>query len=130
MADSKVHSTWILYKHGHLLNIIDSTLTETCRHEEALRCIHVALLCTQVDAGIHPTISTVIMMISNSYLYLRIPFEHDGDLLGLCDNSQRPSFRHEGKVPSEGFGTIFLTRLLCFCAHTAPLLLCKHCYRK
>ena len=104
---------------GIFLNIIVSTLIETCRHEEALRCIHVALLCTQVDAGICPTISTVIMMISNSYLYLRIPIEHDDGLLGLYDDSQRLGFRHEGKVPSKGFDTIFLTRLLCFSANIA-----------
>ena len=54
------------------------------------------------------------------YLYLQIPFEHDGGLLGLCNDSQCLSFRYEGKMPSEGLGTIFLTHLLCFCAHAAP----------
>lgn len=57
---------WRLYKVGHLLNMIDSTIRETCRADQAVRCIHVALLCTQADAGIRPTIANVILMISSS----------------------------------------------------------------
>lgn len=57
---------WRLYKEGCLLNMIDPTVTQTCREEQAVRCIHVALLCTQADAGIRPTISNVQQMISSS----------------------------------------------------------------
>lgn len=60
-----VIQAWRLYKVGHLLSMIDSTIRETCRQDQALRCIHVALLCTQADAGIRPTISNVILMISS-----------------------------------------------------------------
>jgi len=56
---------WRLYKGGRLLDMIDSTVRETCVEEQAVRCIHVALLCTQADAGIRPTISNVILMISS-----------------------------------------------------------------
>eukprot|EP00253_Pinus_taeda_P002855 PITA_02855 len=64
---------WILFKNGNLLTVIDSTLRETCWEEQVLRCIQVALLCTQADAGIRPTISNVIPMISSSSVTLPIP---------------------------------------------------------
>jgi len=64
---------WRLYKRGSLPNTIDSTLAETCRQEQALRCIHVALLCVQGDAGLRPIISNVILMISSASVTLADP---------------------------------------------------------
>jgi len=64
---------WSLYKRGCLLNIIDSTLTETCRQDQALRCIHVALLCTQAAATFRPIMSNVILMISSASVTLANP---------------------------------------------------------
>jgi len=64
---------WRLYKRGCLPNMIDSTLTETCRQEQALRCIQVALLCTQADSGLRPFISNVILMISSASVTLANP---------------------------------------------------------
>eukprot|EP00253_Pinus_taeda_P024153 PITA_24153 len=64
---------WRLYKQGRFLDMIDSTVAETCGQEEAVRCIHVALLCTQADAGIRPAMSNVILMISSSSVTLPNP---------------------------------------------------------
>eukprot|EP00253_Pinus_taeda_P009636 PITA_09636 len=64
---------WRLYKRGCLPDMIDSTLAETMRQEQALRCIHVALLCTQADAGLRPIMSNVILMISSAPATLANP---------------------------------------------------------
>eukprot|EP00253_Pinus_taeda_P024151 PITA_24151 len=64
---------WRLYRQGRLLNMIDSTVTETCGQEDAVRCIQVALLCTQADSGLRPTMSNFILMISNSSVTLPNP---------------------------------------------------------
>jgi serine/threonine protein kinase len=64
---------WRLYKRGCLPNMIDSTLIETCKQEQALRCIHVALLCAQADAGLRPIMSNVILMISSASVTLANP---------------------------------------------------------
>eukprot|EP00253_Pinus_taeda_P021262 PITA_21262 len=64
---------WRLYKRGCLLDMIDSTLAETCREEQALRCIQVGLLCTQADAGLRPIMSNVILMISSASVTLANP---------------------------------------------------------
>eukprot|EP00253_Pinus_taeda_P017996 PITA_17996 len=89
---------WRLYKEGCLLNMIDPTVTQTCREEQAVRCIHVALLCTQADAGIRPTISNVQQMISSSSEVL--------------PNPKKPAFvRISERIPSTNNVTI--TELEC-----------------
>eukprot|EP00253_Pinus_taeda_P015242 PITA_15242 len=64
---------WRLYKRGCLPDMIDSTLAETMRQEQALRCIQVALLCTQADAGLRPSMCNVILMISSATATLANP---------------------------------------------------------
>eukprot|EP00253_Pinus_taeda_P008902 PITA_08902 len=64
---------WRLYKRGCLPDMIDSTLAKTIRQEQALRCIQVALLCTQADAGLRPIMSNVILMISSASVTLANP---------------------------------------------------------
>eukprot|EP00253_Pinus_taeda_P012450 PITA_12450 len=61
---------WRLYKRGCLPDMIDSTLAET---KQALRCIQVALLCTQADASLRPIMSNVILMISIASVTLANP---------------------------------------------------------
>lgn len=68
-----VIQAWRLYKRGCLPDMIDSTLAETIRQEQALRCIHVALLCTQADAGLRPIMSNVLLMISSAPVTLANP---------------------------------------------------------
>ncbi|GLJ22403.1 hypothetical protein SUGI_0421730 [Cryptomeria japonica] len=57
---------WRLYKGGNIMSIVDSTVSERCPEEQALRCIHVGFVCVQADAALRPPISNVMMMISNS----------------------------------------------------------------
>ncbi|KAH9302287.1 hypothetical protein KI387_013870, partial [Taxus chinensis] len=40
---------WRLYMGGAVLDMLDSTVRETCSQEQALRCIRVGLLCVQAD---------------------------------------------------------------------------------
>lgn len=74
-AQSLLEWAWRLYKQGRLLDMIDSTVRETCRREEALRCIHVGLVCTQADPGIRPAISNAVLMISSSSVTLPDPIK-------------------------------------------------------
>ncbi|GLJ19724.1 hypothetical protein SUGI_0357280 [Cryptomeria japonica] len=56
---------WKLFKGGNAMNMVDSKASKVVE-EQALRCIHVGLLCVQADATLRPTMSNVIMMISSS----------------------------------------------------------------
>ena len=66
---------WRLYKRGCLLDMIDSTLAETLRQEQDLRCIQAGLLCTQSDASLRPFMSNVILMISSASVTLENPIK-------------------------------------------------------
>ena len=55
-----------MWKESRGMEVIDASVRETClRHEEALRCIHVALLCVQEDPFDRPTMSSVVYMLAN-----------------------------------------------------------------
>ncbi|GLJ21211.1 hypothetical protein SUGI_0388550 [Cryptomeria japonica] len=64
---------WTLYKGGNILDMMDSRDLEAYPAEQALRCIHVGLLCVQDDAALRPAMSNVILMISSSSVPLPIP---------------------------------------------------------
>ncbi|XP_050379932.1 cysteine-rich receptor-like protein kinase 10 [Argentina anserina] len=51
---------WKLWKEGSGMEVIDASVRETCRIHEALRCIHVGLLCVQEVPADRPTMSSVI----------------------------------------------------------------------
>nr|XP_011461958.1 PREDICTED: G-type lectin S-receptor-like serine/threonine-protein kinase At4g27290 [Fragaria vesca subsp. vesca] len=54
---------WQLWKEGREMEVIDASVRETCRIHEALRCIHVGLLCVQEAPADRPTMSSVIHML-------------------------------------------------------------------
>ena len=64
---------WRLYKRGNLLNMIDPTIVECSPQEQALRCIHVGLLCVQADAANRPAMSEVVLMLSTNSIALPNP---------------------------------------------------------
>ncbi|KAJ7544695.1 hypothetical protein O6H91_09G089800 [Diphasiastrum complanatum] len=54
---------WQLYEENSLMEIIDPILKPTLKEEEAIRVIHVALLCTQAMATKRPTMPQVVAML-------------------------------------------------------------------
>ena len=63
---------WNLFKKGNALNLVDSKASEI-NEDQALRCIHVGLLCVQSDATLRPAMSNVVMMLSSSSVSLPNP---------------------------------------------------------
>jgi hypothetical protein len=55
---------WNDYLLGTISNIIDHNIQENY-HEDVLQVIHVALLCTQASATLRPSMSKVIMFLTN-----------------------------------------------------------------
>ena len=68
---------WGLYKRGNIVDMIDPAIIESCsdqeQQEQALRCIHVGLLCTQARTTIRPSMSTVNLMLSTEAMMLPEP---------------------------------------------------------
>ncbi|KAJ4726191.1 S-receptor-like serine/threonine-protein kinase [Melia azedarach] len=54
---------WKLWKEGKPLELIDSMFGESCNLSEAIRCIHISLLCVQQYPEDRPSMSSVVLML-------------------------------------------------------------------
>ncbi|CAN6452111.1 unnamed protein product [Victoria cruziana] len=72
-AEDLLGYAWRLWKEKKAIELINPTLRQYCKEFEALRCIHVGLLCVQENAADRPTIDSVIVMISNASVDLPMP---------------------------------------------------------
>ncbi|XP_027355241.1 uncharacterized protein LOC113865077 [Abrus precatorius] len=70
-----VYQAWTSWKEGRALELIESNVTESCNMSEALRCLHVSLLCVQQYPEDRPTMASVILMLE-SQMELVEPKEH------------------------------------------------------
>ncbi|XP_048434066.1 receptor-like serine/threonine-protein kinase SD1-8 isoform X2 [Pyrus x bretschneideri] len=57
---------WELWKEGRGMEVIDESVREACRLDEALRCIHIGFLCVQETPADRPTMSSVIHMLQGN----------------------------------------------------------------
>ncbi|XP_031276686.1 cysteine-rich receptor-like protein kinase 10 [Pistacia vera] len=64
---------WQLWNEGKGLELMDPTMDESCSPDEALRCLHVGLLCVQDQAIERPTMPKVISMLTNEAIPLPAP---------------------------------------------------------
>lgn len=56
---------WELWREERALELVDTTLIESCSRNEVMRCIHVGLLCVQDYAKDRPSMSNVVSMLMN-----------------------------------------------------------------
>ncbi|XP_061993787.1 probable receptor-like protein kinase At1g11050 [Rosa rugosa] len=86
---------WKLWKEGRGMEVIDASVRETCLPHEALRCIHVALLCVQEDPVDRPTMSSVIHMLANEAtslpLFKEPAFSTHSNYKAVCSSSPSSS---------------------------------------
>ncbi|KAE9461737.1 hypothetical protein C3L33_06350, partial [Rhododendron williamsianum] len=64
---------WDLWDSGKAMELIDPSVAGSCYPNEALRCIHVAMLCVQDSAGDRPTMSSVVLMLESENATLPMP---------------------------------------------------------
>ncbi|CAN4104114.1 unnamed protein product [Withania somnifera] len=75
--------TYMLHNQGRPLELVDSKLVDSCNISEVLRSIHVGLLCVQQNPEDRPSMSNVVMMLSNE---------------GILPQAKHPGFFTERKV--------------------------------
>ncbi|XP_026379863.1 putative receptor-like protein kinase At4g00960 [Papaver somniferum] len=68
IARNLLSYAWRLYRYGSAIELLDPTLKSTFYRSEAMKCIHVALLCVQENVSDRPTMSTVVQMLNNSLI--------------------------------------------------------------
>ncbi|XP_058077485.1 cysteine-rich receptor-like protein kinase 10 [Magnolia sinica] len=82
---------WKLWCEGKCLELMDPLIIETCPASEALRCIHIGLLCVQEDAADRPTISSVVLMLGSDSMALSQPTQPGFFIRKVVANPNEPS---------------------------------------
>ncbi|KMZ70907.1 S-locus receptor kinase (SRK) [Zostera marina] len=85
---------WALCKEGQSLNLLDESLSNSCLVPQVLRFIQIGLLCVQDRADDRPTMSDVILMLSNDS--------------SLIKDAKRPKF-YNGSCDTSTFGQVYFT---------------------
>ncbi|KAH7569070.1 hypothetical protein JRO89_XS06G0097500 [Xanthoceras sorbifolium] len=87
-------TVWRLWSKGRAVELIDPNIVDTCSINEALRWIHIALLCTQDDPADRPTMSLVVLMLGSQAVNLPQPLTPPysvGRFTTMSDLQQRNS---------------------------------------
>ncbi|CAI0420365.1 unnamed protein product [Linum tenue] len=97
---------WELWRENRALEIIDSSIMESCVPSEALRCIQIALLCVQEDPKDRPDMLAVIRWL-NGEASLPSPDQPAFVLRKYCKDQQ---FSLKGEIiPEDTFSLPFVT---------------------
>ena len=68
-----LQQAWQLWNEDKGLEFIDSNLVDKCPVSEAVRWIHIALLCVQEDPNDRPHMSSVALMLGSKWVDLPRP---------------------------------------------------------
>ncbi|CAL5014686.1 unnamed protein product [Urochloa decumbens] len=64
---------WSLWNDDNAIDLVDSSLVESCSSTEALQCIHIGLLCVQDNPNSRPFMSSVVSLLENGTTPLSVP---------------------------------------------------------
>ncbi|KAK4361014.1 hypothetical protein RND71_019966 [Anisodus tanguticus] len=64
---------WEKWDEGRPMDLVDRSIWDCCQHDEALRCIHLAMLCVQDLAVNRPNMSSVVLMLETNNVRLPLP---------------------------------------------------------
>ncbi|KAL6651970.1 hypothetical protein ACP70R_010895 [Stipagrostis hirtigluma subsp. patula] len=64
---------WSLWKDGNARGLVDSSVVESCSLDEAVRCVHLGLLCVQNHPNARPLMSSIVFMLENETAPLPTP---------------------------------------------------------
>jgi hypothetical protein len=66
---------WRLWKDDKTMDLVDSSIAESCSKNEVLLCIHIGLLCVQDNPNSRPLMSSVVFMLENEQAALPAPIQ-------------------------------------------------------
>ena len=98
----------MLWNEGKALELMDNCFKNSCVESEVLKCIHVGLLCVQKYSEDRPTMSSVVLMLSNEGAKLPEPKEPGFFMERSSNNSTENSTSRGEEKPSQNRVTITL----------------------
>ncbi|XP_010529578.1 PREDICTED: putative cysteine-rich receptor-like protein kinase 35 [Tarenaya hassleriana] len=72
-AENLVTRAWRVWRNGSPLELVDPTLGENYQRDEAIRCIHIGLLCVQENPTDRPTLPMIMLMLTSNTITLPVP---------------------------------------------------------
>nr|CAD1823689.1 unnamed protein product [Ananas comosus var. bracteatus] len=72
-SESLLSYVWKHWTQGTAHEVLDPSLTGQCRLQDALRCIHIRLLCVQEDPLDRPSMGSIMLMLSSPSITLPAP---------------------------------------------------------
>ncbi|KAF7092975.1 hypothetical protein CFC21_095415 [Triticum aestivum] len=64
---------WKLWDEGRWIDLVDASLVPKSQSQKMMRCINIALLCTQENASDRPTMSDIVAMLSSESMIIAKP---------------------------------------------------------
>ncbi|KAF3778327.1 Cysteine-rich receptor-like protein kinase 10 [Nymphaea thermarum] len=98
--------SWKLWSDNRALELVNFKLATSSERNEALRCIHVGLLCVQEDAAARPTMSSIVLMLNN--VSMTFPLPSPPALFGQSSNVSSITATSSTKVCALAF-SVFLS---------------------
>ncbi|XP_074307576.1 cysteine-rich receptor-like protein kinase 25 isoform X3 [Silene latifolia] len=71
--ESLLHRAWRLWNEEQVMELVDKTMEKNVSWEEAVKCIHIALLCIQEDAAKRPRMTSVVSALNGDAIVLPCP---------------------------------------------------------
>ncbi|XP_021858852.2 cysteine-rich receptor-like protein kinase 25 isoform X2 [Spinacia oleracea] len=94
-AENLLIQAWKEWREGTPLNFLDPTLMDSRWSGEALRCMHLGLLCVQGSQDDRPTMASVVFMLQHGSKVTLQPPEEPAFFF-LCDAKPKTSISKEG----------------------------------
>ncbi|RDY13246.1 Cysteine-rich receptor-like protein kinase 25, partial [Mucuna pruriens] len=73
VAEDLLSYAWKLWKDEAPLQLMDHSLRESYTPNEAIRCIHIGLLCVQEDPADRPSMASIVLMLDSYSVTLPVP---------------------------------------------------------
>jgi hypothetical protein len=98
----KFSQAWRLWGENKVVDLMDPTLHEVCNADQFVKCVHIGLLCVQIDPNDRPTISNVVTMLESETGTLPTPKQPTFDVSGLSSTVSSNSFELTNSFEFEG----------------------------
>ncbi|MCD9645418.1 hypothetical protein HAX54_034301 [Datura stramonium] len=108
---------WQKWDEGTPMDLVDRSIWDECHHDEALRCIHLALICVQ-DMALHrPSISSVVLMLETDNIRLPLPRQPTYTSMRKYEDADIWNEKQDFSSNNVTISVIVGSKLLDYCDH-------------
>ncbi|KAF9589560.1 hypothetical protein IFM89_025686 [Coptis chinensis] len=115
-AENLLSYAWKHREGGTALKLIEPALKEQYSRTDAMRCIHIGLLCVQEDIALRPTMAAVVSMLNSNSVTLPLPstpafFVNSREPLSTGDNAGHTDQPLQPFLPDQSINEVSVTEI-------------------